>query len=540
MMRLVAMVGALAACSGSRVGPVRFANAPPVWRVNDRHDVPTKPRMLPFMRYSYHFDSYYKRALRGMALERDRRALGVNSFDEVPDSTWFTNRIGVRSVTADEIRTGPGPDSPDLHLPWTIDSGKVGGTKPGFVMHDARGVKFVLKVDRAKIPELDSASDVIIARLLSAAGYNVPADHVVYFRREDLRIGPGAYVKHLDDKRPMDEKFVDLTLVGTAPEADGRYRGLASVFIPGVPLGGTPRIGVRSDDPNDRITHELRRDQRGQAPLHAWLSNTDIKEDNTFDSWQKAPNGQHHVMHYLLDFGNGLGADAANSDHLYRGYRYEIDPAATLSAIFSLGLRRESWENREPSTLRGIGLFSDQDYDPGKWKPNTPGQLPVVWADRFDQFWGAKILIRFTRVQLAAAVDAARFSDPRSSKYMVDTLVARQRRTAWHWFQRVNPIDDFKIENEKLCFTDLALYHRLETQPTRFALTVFDASGREVAASSVAPDAIGRTCAAVQLAPGVDRYTIVRIESSRGVPGTLVHIAVDGAARPRVIGIHRL
>ena len=35
------------------------------------------------------------------------RAKNINTIDEVPDSSWFTNRIGSTPVTADEIRPRP-------------------------------------------------------------------------------------------------------------------------------------------------------------------------------------------------------------------------------------------------------------------------------------------------------------------------------------------------------------------------------------------------------------------------------------------------
>ena len=35
------------------------------------------------------------------------RAKNVNTIDEVPDSSWFTNRIGTRALTADEVMRGP-------------------------------------------------------------------------------------------------------------------------------------------------------------------------------------------------------------------------------------------------------------------------------------------------------------------------------------------------------------------------------------------------------------------------------------------------
>src|SRR5688500_8413134 len=37
----------------------------------------------------------------------DIRAVNVNSIDEVPDSTWFTNRIGRQTISVAEIARGP-------------------------------------------------------------------------------------------------------------------------------------------------------------------------------------------------------------------------------------------------------------------------------------------------------------------------------------------------------------------------------------------------------------------------------------------------
>ncbi|HEU0035257.1 MAG TPA: hypothetical protein VFQ53_31745 [Kofleriaceae bacterium] len=545
-MRWLVVLAALASCTGrtTAVGSVRFANAPAVERVDDRQDVPKPPRERAFRRYLHHFDSYYLRTVRGMELRPHQRALGISALDEVPDSTWFTNRIGRRALSPEEIRRGPEPsDSPEHHLPWTIKSAKAGGTAIGFVAEDTRGVKFILKFDEPRLPEVETGADAIVARLLWATGYNVPADHVVYFTPDQLRVGKGAYRKVDGDKLPIDDAYVQQALAQVSHEPDGRIRGIASTYIAGKPLGGTPRLGVRADDPNDLIPHELRRDQRGLAALCAWLAHTDIREDNTLDSWQADPKNPaiHYVVHYLVDFGNALGADAAISNHLYIENQYEIDPAASLSTILTLGLSHRRWEDRRAPPIRGIGLYGTTGYAPGKWKPNTPAQLPVIWADRFDQFWGAKILIRFTRDQLAAAVDAARYTDPRATAYMIDTLVARQRRTAQHWFQQVNPVDDFAIDGDRLCFTDLALRHQLEVRATRFTLRVFDDAGRALAAPITAdPDASGRACASIALAPGASHYTIVRIESSRGMPGTLVHVATSATGQPRVIGIHRL
>jgi hypothetical protein len=36
----------------------------------------------------------------------DVRAMNLNTVDEVPDSSWFTNRIGHHALTVDDIAEG--------------------------------------------------------------------------------------------------------------------------------------------------------------------------------------------------------------------------------------------------------------------------------------------------------------------------------------------------------------------------------------------------------------------------------------------------
>src|SRR5688572_28700933 len=163
-MRFVILFLVVAACSGSQVGPVRFANQPVVLRVDDRRDVAVAPATRAYRRMSLHFDSHYIGLMRGLNLTRDRRAMGVNAFDNVPDSTWFTNRITARDVTAAEIERGPGQTTPQPHMPWTIKSSKVGGRSLGLTVIDARGVTFLLKFDRKNKPEIETANDVIMTR----------------------------------------------------------------------------------------------------------------------------------------------------------------------------------------------------------------------------------------------------------------------------------------------------------------------------------------------------------------------------------------
>src|SRR5262249_40864461 len=97
--REVAMISrslwiALAACSGSPPGRAGFANVRAVTVVAARPDVPKPPKERQFWPDTYHYDGvFHRRFVRAMDVPRPRRALGVNALDQVPDSTWFTNRI---------------------------------------------------------------------------------------------------------------------------------------------------------------------------------------------------------------------------------------------------------------------------------------------------------------------------------------------------------------------------------------------------------------------------------------------------------------
>jgi len=48
------------------------------------------------------------------------RAKNVNTIDEVPDSSWFTNRIGTKALTAEELVRGPATGAAPDPSNWTL------------------------------------------------------------------------------------------------------------------------------------------------------------------------------------------------------------------------------------------------------------------------------------------------------------------------------------------------------------------------------------------------------------------------------------
>ncbi|HET9887007.1 MAG TPA: hypothetical protein VFR10_05795, partial [bacterium] len=78
--------------------------------------------------------------------DTDREAANVNAFDEVPNSSWFTNRNHLRAVPMEEMRRGAYPTKKPPK-PWTVTHAKQGGRTVGFQIEDAEGTKWLLKLD---------------------------------------------------------------------------------------------------------------------------------------------------------------------------------------------------------------------------------------------------------------------------------------------------------------------------------------------------------------------------------------------------------
>lgn len=573
LVSLISVASALstAACGHAPpAGTLRFKNEPVVWAVGDKVPFAAKPAEREYNRTLYHVDGFVVRSVtRALDFPAKGRALDVNALDEVPDSSWFTNRIGKRDLTVEELVRGANVDeSPAAHLPWTIVSAKVGGTAIGFVFEDAKGDRYLLKFDVKDVPEMETGAHMIGHRILWAAGYNVPQDYLAYVRREDLVVSPKATKKDVfGNKAPLTVKDLEDGLAKVFRAADGRYRVLASRFLPGAPIGPYAREGRRGDDPNDRIDHERRRSVRGQLALFSWLGHTDLQEDNTLDIFRVVEGGgdgdddgaganggdkkeeKGFVEHYLIDFGKAFGVMGYVNHWKTTGFTYRVDLGYALETIFGFGLWKRPWEDSEAPGLRGIAIFDAKTYEPGMFRANSQ-YWPLEDADRFDGFWGAKLAMRFTRAHLAAAVGEAQYSDPKAAAYMLETLVARQRKLGAYWFAQVSPLDGFAVEPEaegrvQLCFDDLAWRYQLTSAATAYWVQAFDHGGAALSARTLVDaelSARGRGCVRAPLASGGDRYTIVELAARRvgakTLPAVRVHLAMrDGAVV--ILGLRR-
>ena len=67
------------------------------------------------------------------------RAQNINTIDEVPDSSWFTNRVGTRPISVDDLTRGTNVGAPPDPSKWVLTREKTSGAHPGFTAKDAKG-----------------------------------------------------------------------------------------------------------------------------------------------------------------------------------------------------------------------------------------------------------------------------------------------------------------------------------------------------------------------------------------------------------------
>ena len=87
------------------------------------------------------------------------RAQNANTIDEVPDSSWFTNRIYSKALSVQEITRGPNTIDGPAPGKWTIIRAKSAGVAPGFTVRDETGEVWFLSFDPDGYPVAPTAAD---------------------------------------------------------------------------------------------------------------------------------------------------------------------------------------------------------------------------------------------------------------------------------------------------------------------------------------------------------------------------------------------
>jgi hypothetical protein len=279
---------------------------------------------------------------------------------------------------------------------------------------------------------------------------------VVEFDPDILAANPSLECARLDGQKfRMDSQGIRQFLKSAARTKDGRIRGVASKFLDGKSVGPFSYSGVRSDDPNDHVPHENRRELRGLRVIAAFLNNDDIRENNTLDMYVEEER-RHFIRHHLIDFGNSLGSATNRPKNAKEGYEYHFEPGQLLKTLTTFGVDRPPRRTAGTVVFPSVGNFSSESFQPELWKSNLPNPAFEKLSDR-DGFWGAKIVAGFSNDQIASAVHAGKYSDPDAERMMVEILRDRRDRTANYWFRRVAPLDGFRVAGNRLVFRDLAI-----------------------------------------------------------------------------------
>jgi hypothetical protein len=379
-------------------------------------------------------------------------SLAINTVDEVPDSAWYTNRHAMRNMSLAELKAGPGDSHPPADGTWTVIAAKNEGITPGFRIRDAAGRQYMLKFDPLSNPELASAADVITSKFFYALGYNVPENYVVYFDRSRIAIDRNSFMKDpAGHKRAIHDSDVDEMLSKTPRSAGGKYRALASLVIQGKPMGPFEYNGTRSDDPNDLVEHEHRRDLRALRTLCAWLGHDDSKSLNTLDMLTQE-DGTPFIKHYLIDFGASLGSASFMANSPRDGNVYLFDWKSSAAQFFTLGMYAPKWQHAKYPKLPAAGRFEYEIFDPSRWVGDYPSTA-FRNENPADRRWAASKILAFTDDQIRAIVSTGRYTDPAAEEWVARCLIERRKKIVDAFLAGTAGLDGFEVRGTELAWT---------------------------------------------------------------------------------------
>lgn len=553
--RLRSALALLLVATGCGGGTRLFPPKEPLWRDPDRRPFEAEPAEYesPFA-WDAANQTVFRPISRFFAVDPAGEAVNVNALDEVPDSSWFENRIGRFGLSPEAAAAGPCKSPlPDRKGPWVIKAAKPNGFNPGFFIKASDGKRYLMKFDGVVEGTRPTAADVVGTRLFHAAGYHVPCNRIVYFDRSILQIDPEA---RSENERGEEVKLGSADVEKVFSKAlrvpDGRYRASLSLFIEGKPLGPWTYEGRRDDDPNDVVNHEDRRELRGLGVMAAWLGWFDTREQNTMAAWVRSGN-RGYVRHYLLDVGNAYGSIWEPPMMGRRiGHSYYLDFPYVVEDFFTLGVPERPWDRaRFGRTGKVFSYFRVEDFDPELFRPGYPNPAFVRKSER-DSAWMARIIARFSDRHLEAVVRTGLLV-PEYESRLLEVLRGRRDVVLRRYLSRLSPLawPEVRLRDGKaeLCLEDLALHAGVAPRSTRlYAARAYLGSSFEpadIASTRYSTD--GRICAPLPDAqPGsstipapllVDLTAVTRGE--RPTFPARVHLYQYDERRYRVVGLER-
>ena len=477
---------------------------------------------------------------------RKIRALNVNTIDELPDSSWFTNRIGARPLSIDEaVRgpvTGPGPAAG----PLTVTRAKPSGVSAGFVLRDSAGETWFAQFDAPDYSEAASGAAMVANKLFHAIGYWQTENQIAELDIDQLVLGERAVTETPSGKiRRLDRDDLRKLLTRAARQPNGRYRMLVSRGIPNT-RGRFRYYGTRGDDPNDLVPHEHRRELRALKVFGAWTNLVDMKAKNTLDALV-TENGHTVVRHYLQDVGSTFGTGALGPRDWDEGYEllYETDP--TLKRLASLGFYRRPWQSIPYEEYSSIGRFEGDAFDPVAWKPRVP-TAAFLNARSDDTFWAARRVMAFSNEMIRAIVKTGQYSDAAAEAHLAEVLIKRRDAIGRAYLPAVNPVVDPVLAGGALTFKNAAVDAAVAAAPKggyRAEWFRFDNASGSSTSLGTASTASGTRVDAPSSLPSADG-TFVRVDVSAVDPPhaswqrpVTIYFVRAGAAW-KLIGLERL
>jgi hypothetical protein len=513
----------------------QFSTKPAVLKVDDRHPFPgpVDESYAP-LGWDAADNILFRPLSHAFLLEQASQAIDVNALDEVPDSSWYVNRISRRPMTAEEIARGACERAPpEDALPWTVIGAKLDGANPGFVVRTKAGVSYVLKFDDPKQFERASAADVVGSKLYYAAGYQVPCNHVVYLRSTDLVVSdeppkPG--------KKQITRERIEELLKLARQEGNGSYRAMASEFIPGRPNGPWFYSGRRGDDPNDLVDHQDRREVRAGRVIGSWINHHDARSQNTLNTWIPTSEGKGYLDHYIIDWGDTLGGLQVIDEWSRRvGYTYYIDFGQMGLDFITFGIPERPWDRAKFGPAGEIfGYFNDTDFVPEDWHVGYPNVAFSAMQEQ-DAAWMARIIARIGEDAIDQIVDQAQLTDPLAVSELKRILKGRRLKILQRYLTRLSSLTDPAFTGRStLCVHDRAEEAGLGAGPLPSARIWYSpTTGADLELVHGAPATI---CVALPAQP--TGYRVVDFLTGRPGQGPLrLHLNDDGGLR--VVGIER-
>jgi len=394
------------------------------------------------------------------------RARNVNTIDEVPDSSWFTNRILEHPVSITEAVQGAHGGVAPAEGPLIIVAAKEIGAAPGFTIQDANRNVWFVSFDARGYPEAATGAILVASKIFWTLGYWQTDAVLTHVNPHQVVIGDTATVKPMSGTaRQMRSEDLDDVWRRAEPSADGSYRAVAARRLPGRAVGGFRYYGTRPDDPNDVVPHEHRRELRALKVFGAWTNLVDMKAGNTLDM-VITEDGRSRVRHYLQDVGSTFGTGANAPREFDEGWEHLFEGDMAWKRMASLGFFTRPWQTVRYENQPAIGRFEGVEFDPAGWKPRVP-TAAFRHAQPDDLFWAARRVMAFSDPMIRALADAGAYSSPEASRHLADVLIQRRDRIGAAYLNAVSPLVEFSLSLDgRLSFVNAAVKAGVAPEPT--------------------------------------------------------------------------